>query len=91
MWGIYNFSQSPYVSWHEFARAIVKRATEIGLVIHSVEVLPSSEFPTPVSRPENSRLDSQALRVAFSIEGACWAQDMEKVLETLRLEVLRSP
>ena len=86
-WGTYHYCQKPYVSWHQFAQAIVERATEMWLVDHPVEVapIPSSEFPTPVTRPANSRLDTGALMAAFDIGDTYWAPDLDRVLESLRL------
>ena len=85
VWGTYHYCQKPYVSWHQFAVAIVERATEIGLVDHPVEVapIPSSEFPTPVSRPANSRLDCIAFEHLLSFRAASWKQDLHEVLEEI--------
>lgn len=87
-WGTYHYCQKPYVSWHQFAQAIIERVTDMGLVDHPVEVapIPSSEFPTPVTRPGNSRLDTTALRLAFDIEDSDWAPEVDRVLESLRVE-----
>ena len=84
-WGTYHFCQKPYVSWHQFAETIVAHAIEIGLVDHEVEVapIPSSEFLTPVVRPENSRLDTSALAYAFDIVSSVWMDDVNVVLESL--------
>lgn len=74
-WGTYHYCQKPYVSWYQFAQAIIERATEMGLVDHPVEVAPirSSEFPTPVIRPVNSRLDTANLESVFGITADSWA------------------
>ena len=84
-WGTYHFSQKPYVSWHQFAEAIVARAIEIGLVDHAVEVapIPSSEFPTPVVRPANSKLSCRKLEEAFGVTDSEWGPDVSAVLEAL--------
>jgi len=81
-WGTYHYCQKPYVSWHEFAQAVVARAIEIGLVDHPVEVapIPSSEFPTPVVRPKNSRLKTEKLTTAFSIEKTKWITELDYLL-----------
>ena len=81
-WGTYHYCQKPYVSWHQFAEAIVTRSIEIGLVDHEVEVvpIPSSEFPTPVMRPENSRLDTNALAAAFGTVNFDWRTEMNSVM-----------
>jgi dTDP-4-dehydrorhamnose reductase len=85
-WGTYHYCQQPYVSWHQFAQAIIERATEKGLVDHPVEVapIPSSEFPTPVTRPSNSRLSTDKLFRHFNLERPSWEQDIELVLEYLQ-------
>ena len=77
-WGIYHYCQKPYVSWHQFAESIVACAIEIGLVDHEVEVapIPSSEFPTPVVRPKNTRLNTTKFTQAFGIETSNWNEDL---------------
>jgi dTDP-4-dehydrorhamnose reductase len=84
-WGTYHYCQKPYVSWHQFAEAIVACAIEIGLVDNKVEVAPitSSEFPTPVVRPENSRLDTSSLASSFGAVDSGWAADLDSVLKSL--------
>lgn len=84
-WGTYHFCQKPYVSWHQFAETIVARAIEIGLVDHAVEVatIPSSEFPTPVVRPENSRLETSKIERIFGIDPEGWNSDVDQVVEFL--------
>lgn len=81
-WGTYHYCQKPYVSWHMFARAIIERATAMGLVDHSVQVapIPSSEFPTPVKRPANSRLDIEKFNKAFSLPQKSWAEEIDMIL-----------
>jgi len=85
-WGTYHYCQKPCVSWHQFAETIVARAIEIGLVDHAVEVapIPSSEFPTPVVRPANSRLDTTALASTFGTVDSDWAADVDTVLASLQ-------
>ena len=87
-WGTYHYCQKPYVSWHQFAQAIIERAAEMGLVDHPVEVapIPSSEFPTPVTRPANSRLDTTSLTQALGIKDTEWSLDVDAVLKSLQLD-----
>jgi len=83
-WGTYHYCQKPYVSWHQFAEMIVAHAIEVGLVDHAVEVapIPSSEFPTPVARPLNSRLDPSELQAIFPlIEIPNWSDDLSDVIK----------
>ncbi len=84
-WGTYHYCQKPYVSWHQFAEAIVARAIAIGLVDHEVQVapIPSSEFPTPVLRPANSKLSCMKLEEGFGVTDSEWGPDVAAVLEAL--------
>ena len=85
-WGTYHYCQKPYVSWHQFAQAIIERGTEMGLVDHPVEVAPiqSSKFPTPVNRSANSRLDTTKYESNFHIYSAGWTSELDRVLESLK-------
>lgn len=82
-WGTYHYCQKPYLSWHEFAKTIIKRANEIGVLDHPVEVTPisSSEFPTPVSRPANSRLNVEKLYSMFNLTTSSWLNDIDPIIE----------
>lgn len=84
-WGTYHYCQKPYVSWHQFAETIVARARNIGLVDHKVVVIPiqTSEFPTAVGRPNNSRLAIKNIMESFKLESSIWYKDLDLVLETL--------
>ena len=84
-WGIYHYCQKPYVSWYQFACAIIKRAIECGLVNYPVDVkpIPTSDYPTPVERPKNSRLDSQKLESVFGVVINDWSTEMDLVIKQL--------
>jgi len=84
-WGTYHYCQKPYVSWHQFAQAVIGRATEIKLVDHPVEVspIPSAEFPTPVTRPANSRLCTDKYEAAFTLSITEWLADVDQLLDSL--------
>jgi dTDP-4-dehydrorhamnose reductase len=85
-WGVYHYCQQPYVSWHQFAQAIVECSTKIGLIEHAVEVvpIPSIEFPTLVTRPLNSRLDVGKFEGAFKSIKIGWEYELECTLNKLR-------
>lgn len=84
-WGTYHFSQTPYVSWHQFAQVIIDKAITKGLVDHPVDVapIPSSAFPTPVERPINSRLNTGHIQAMFAVEPGEWSLDVDRVLNSL--------
>lgn len=76
--GTYHFSGAPDVSWAEFARAIF---TEAGRQV-AVEDIPTSAYPTPASRPHNSRLDCSSL-TQFNLHRPDWRRELRNVLKEL--------
>ncbi|WP_128255078.1 dTDP-4-dehydrorhamnose reductase [Falsirhodobacter deserti] len=76
--GIYHLSGAPDVSWADFAREIFTRA-DLGAV---VEDIPSSAYPTPAKRPENSRMECGTL-AAFGLTRPDWRVGLQDVLDEL--------
>ncbi len=82
VWGTYHFSGAPAVSWYGFSRAILRRAGSL-TAVSALQVIPIStaEFPTPATRPENSVLAGDRMRVTFGIPPAPWLPGLEQVLQ----------
>jgi len=77
--GTYHFSGAPNVSWCDFARAIFAgagRATR-------VQSIPTREYPTPASRPLNSRLDCSTIEKTFNIARPDWRAGLADALTEL--------
>jgi dTDP-4-dehydrorhamnose reductase len=66
-WGIYHYSGGPAVSWYEFACEILK--DNAGVRVSSI---PSSDYPTPATRPANSVLDCSKMKRVFGISQPQW-------------------
>ena len=66
--GTYHFSDTPDVSWADFARDIFAQTS----LTCTVEDIPTSAYPTPARRPANSRVDCTALTLAYGIERPDW-------------------
>ena len=77
--GCYHFSGAPDVSWADFARAIFDMA---GRQV-TVTDIPTSEYPTPASRPLNSRLDCRETDAVFGIRRPDWRDGLSAVLTDL--------
>lgn len=84
-WGVYNLQSDPGVTWYGFAEEIFLQAQQLGKLNKSMKLnpIPSSEFPTPVKRPVNSKLDGKKLQQTFAIPAADWKQDLQFMLEIL--------
>ena len=77
--GTYHFSGAPDISWHGFATEIFAQA---GRDI-TVNPIPTTEFPTPASRPLNSRLDCQVTHNVFGVAQPDWRVALTDVLTEL--------
>ncbi len=77
--GIYHLSGAPDTSWADFAREIFAQA---GLDCEVVDI-PTSDYPTPATRPLNSRMDCTALEQDFGIKRPDWAVGLAAILRDL--------
>ena len=78
---LYHMTCSGSVSWCDFARAIFKRAQALlDGKMPTVNPIPSSEYPTPARRPQNSVLSNEKLRTRFGLRLAPWESALDEVL-----------
>ena len=77
--GTYHFSGAPDTSWADFARAIMAQA---GLSC-AINDIPSSAYPTPATRPLNSRMDCSTLTRDFGIPRPDWRAGLADIVQEL--------
>jgi dTDP-4-dehydrorhamnose reductase len=77
--GTYHYAGAPAVSWAGFAREIFAQAA----LNVTVTGIPTSEYPTPASRPLNSRMDCGSLMTDFEIGPPQWKDGLRSVLAEL--------
>lgn len=78
--GIYHFSGFPYVSWADFAKAILLQINDT-TCIHEITSL---EFEVLAARPKNSRLNCDSLFSSYNIEQPSWENDLLNVIGALK-------
>jgi dTDP-4-dehydrorhamnose reductase len=73
-YGVYHYSGLPHVSWFDFADAIFDVAVEQKVLAKkpSLTSITTEQYPTPASRPSNSRLSNGKITQAFSVEPSDW-------------------
>lgn len=89
-WGTYHAAGAGAVSWCGLAREIFAVARRRGGPFASVRAIPTSDYPTPARRPQNSRLDTAKLFSVFGIALPPWQQGVEEGVERL-LDALATP
>ena len=86
-WGLYHLTAAGETSWHGLARHVIARAGAMGLPLktkpEAVLLITTAEYPTPATRPANSRLDTSKLRSAFAVTLPDWTVGVNAVLDRL--------
>lgn len=89
-WGTYNLQSDPGVTWYDFAQEIFTQAQQSGLINKTMKLnpIPSSQFPTPVKRPANSKLDGKKLQQYFGLLPVDWKADLKVMLESINTPII---
>lgn len=82
--GLYHVVAGGETSWNGYARYVidVARKSLIAEKIVATEVapVPTSAFPTPATRPHNSRLDTSKLQATFGLRLPAWESGVARML-----------
>ena len=81
--GIYHMSATGSASWAEFAEYIFQTSEALGGPVARVNRITSAEYPTPVKRPANSRLDCSKLAETFGVRLPDWKDSTRECVEQL--------
>ena len=86
--GTYHLVARGCTTWFEYAKHVIAQARKIqpALKIKATEVkpIPTSAFPTPAARPNNSRLNTGKLQASFGLTLPDWQLGVDRMLaETL--------
>ncbi|HKM14399.1 MAG TPA: dTDP-4-dehydrorhamnose reductase [Marinospirillum sp.] len=82
-WGIYNFSNSPRGTWHDFAVEIFKQGLALNLIskLPEVKSITTADYPTPAKRPAWSVLDCTKIETLLGYGVPCWKSELVQVLK----------
>jgi dTDP-4-dehydrorhamnose reductase len=78
--GVYHLTASGSTSWHGFAEAIFeysqleKKPT--------VKPIPAASYPTPATRPSNSRMSNDKLAASFGVRAPDWRDALRLCMST---------
>ena len=82
-WGTYHLACSDHGSWADVAEEVFAASKMLGGPTASVRRITSAEYPTPVTRPANSRLDTNKLQQTFDIRLPNWRDSVKACVERL--------
>ncbi len=86
--GLYHAVAGGVTTWHGYARFVIEQAQAAGAQLKAgpgeVDPVPTTAFPTPATRPHNSRLDTAKLQATFGLRLPPWQEGVARMLrETL--------
>ena len=81
--GTFHMTGGGTASWAEFAGEIFRLASELGAKAAAVDPIPTSAYPTPARRPQNSRLAGDRLAAVHGVHLPDWHGSLETVVRRL--------
>ena len=82
--GLYHCVASGTTNWHQYAKYVLEHASRAQAAIKikatDIDPVPTSAFPTPATRPNNSRLDTTKLQRTFGLSLPPWQQGVARML-----------
>jgi dTDP-4-dehydrorhamnose reductase len=84
--GVFHYTNAGQTSWHGFASSILHEAGKLGFEIKAttVEAIPTSDYPTPATRPAWSVLDTGKIQDSLSLAIPDWHDSLVNMLKELR-------
>jgi dTDP-4-dehydrorhamnose reductase len=83
--GVYHAAGAGETTWHGFAAEAVRlqREWEPGARFAAIEAITTAEYPTPATRPANSRMNCERLKERLGWEMLDWRDSLREVLAEL--------
>jgi dTDP-4-dehydrorhamnose reductase len=82
--GLYHLVAGGQTSWHGYAGFVLDFARQAGVAItvaqDAIAPVPTSAFPTPATRPNNSLLNTNKLQQTFSLTLPHWQTGVARML-----------
>jgi dTDP-4-dehydrorhamnose reductase len=76
---IYHYSNEGVLSWYDFAKEIMRMAK----LPCKINPIPTTDYPTPASRPHYSLLDKTDFKSDFNITIPYWKDGLDTCLKNL--------
>ena len=85
--GVYHLAAAGETSWNGYARFVIDTARtlkpSLALAVQEVAPVPTSAFPTPATRPLNSRLNTSQLQHTFGLVLPDWQRGVKRMLSEI--------
>ena len=88
-WGTYHLAAGGVTSWHGYARYVLELAQSRGVDLkvkpEQVQAIPTSAYPVPAPRPQNSRMNTSRLCDVFGLHLPDWQWHVRRMMEEIIL------
>ena len=81
--GVFHAAGGGEATWHGLAEAVFNEAERHGLRRPTVTAITSAEWPTPVRRPADSRLDCAKLHSTFGVTLPPWRGSLGRIVDLI--------
>ena len=85
--GLYHLVAAGETTWHAYASHVIEQAKslrpELGWKVQNIAAVPTTAFPTPAARPQNSRLNTQKLQAAMQLRLPDWQKGVDRMLQEI--------
>lgn len=85
--GLYHLVAAGETTWHVYASHVIEQAKslrpELGWKVQNIAAVPTTAFPTPAARPQNSRLNTQKLQAAMQLRLPDWQKGVDRMLQEI--------
>ena len=78
--GVFHVAGSGQTTWHGLASAVFEDAARLGMTIPRVDPIATADWPTPVRRPADSRLDCDKLERVFGVRLPDWRASVSRTV-----------
>ena len=85
--GVFHMTASGEASWADFAEAVFSASAARGGPSARLNRIATADYPTPATRPANSRLDCSMIAEVHGITLPDWRQSLETVMTRLQAAV----
>lgn len=86
-YGIYHVAADGETNWCDYARFVIGEAIKVGKPINvlpdAIKAIVTADYPTPATRPANSRLDTTKFRNTFGLALPHWQAGLSHILERI--------
>ncbi|WP_286953226.1 MULTISPECIES: dTDP-4-dehydrorhamnose reductase [unclassified Pseudomonas] len=87
--GTYHLAASGETSWYNYAKFVLACARNNGYALkvqaEQVGAIRTDDYPSPATRPRNSRLDLTKLENTFNLKMPPWQQGVQRMLDEIQL------